>query len=859
MNLLLLLLLPPLAFSTYFLLKFVHSFIWLPFLIQRQFNSQGITGPSYRLITGNSAEIRRLFGRAAQSKPTGGGGCFFHHRDVVARVAPFYHEWSRTYGKTFLYWFGSNPRLAISSPEVIKEVLLNKSGSFGKVRFNPLSKLLLGDGLVGLEARTASMPSSMSLSGGNSDYYRDNVAIGAFSTMEKGILVSCSVVHNICSAARDQPLVPGADLSNLLGLIDAGDLYVMTMEWVLEMVASVDKTLNKWEQIRGDKEEFEIDVHKEAHNLSADIISRTAFGSSYEEGKRIFTLQDQQLHLVSLALRSIYIPGFRFLPTKKNRERWRLEKQTRESIKALIQSNNRVSGNSRNLLALLTSPYKNEEGKEEKLDVEEVIDECKTFYFAGKETTANLITFALLLLSNHPEWQVKAREEVFRVLGDRKSPVAEILGELKMLNLILNETLRMYPPAVLLMREATKNVMLGSLQIPSGTQLYVSSLAIHYDSEIWGEDACEFNPMRFNEPRKHLASFFPFGIGPRICVGQNLAVVEAKIHQSLFGKVNMNMYLLLLLLPLLLLFSYIIFKFLHTVIWIPFVIQRHFSNQGITGPRYRSIDGNSAEIRSLFARAGQLKSTAGGGGFQFHHRDVVARASPFYHEWSRRYGKTFLYWFGTQPRLAVSSPNEIKDVFLNTGRSFEKVTYNPLAKLLFGDGLNGLKGDKWALHRRIISQAFKMDRVKIEFQMEELSQPVHAKRLQGKMFLHFAAITLVTNAFMVVAPSKIMPQTCEAAYNSSLNMSVLLFVALVGVTAGCLLSLIISETLRMYPPAGMLLREATKNVKLANLEVPSGTQLYVPMLPIHYDSDPNYGEKMPTSSIHYGSMSPESI
>ncbi|CAN1323539.1 Cytochrome P450 734A6 [Linum perenne] len=486
MNLLLLLLLPPLAFSTYFLLKFVHSFIWLPFLIQRQFNSQGITGPSYRLITGNSAEIRRLFGRAAQSKPTGGGGCFFHHRDVVARVAPFYHEWSRTYGKTFLYWFGSNPRLAISSPEVIKEVLLNKSGSFGKVRFNPLSKLLLGDGLVGLE--------------GDQWALHRRITNQAFN-MER------------------------------------------VKEWVLEMVASVDKTLNKWEQIRGDKEEFEIDVHKEAHNLSADIISRTAFGSSYEEGKRIFTLQDQQLHLVSLALRSIYIPGFRFLPTKKNRERWRLEKQTRESIKALIQSNNRlIEGNKKkkddydpkNMLSLLMSPHKNPDGKEDKLDVEEIIEECKTFYFAGKETSANTLTWAILLLAMHQDWQTKARGEILHVCKDMG--YSQHLGELKLLTMILNETLRLYCPITTIQRRVCRDTKVGHLQVPENTQVSLCVIAAHHDPETWGDDADMFNPERFNKPRKHIGAFFPFGLGPRNCVGQSFAMVEMKLALAMLLK-----------------------------------------------------------------------------------------------------------------------------------------------------------------------------------------------------------------------------------------------------------------------------------------------------------------------------------
>ncbi|KAE8731357.1 disco-interacting protein 2-like protein B-A-like [Hibiscus syriacus] len=417
------------AFLCTRLLKFAYSTIWIPMRIQSHFKRQGITGPGYRPIFGNMAEIGCLF-EEATSKPS---PLHDGDHDILPWVAPIYHVWSNMYGKPFLYWAGPIPRLAISDPDMIREITMNTGGgSFDKTGFDPKGKILFGQGLVAL--------------------------LGQQWTLHRRIL--------------NHPF--------RMERVKAG--------WLPDIVSETSKMLKKWEERRAGRDEFE----------------------------RIFMLQEQQMQFFSLAVESLNIPGLRFLPTKNNREMWRLEKETNESIRALTRANNKNRDDSSSLLSLLMSSYKNQEDEEEMLTEDEIIGEFRTFYFTGKETSANALSWALLLLALNQEWQDKAREEVVRVIGNNK------------VNMIIDETLRLYPPIVMLMRKAYKDVKLGHIEVPAGTELYLALAALHHDVHVWGNDAHKFNPWRFKESRKHLAAFIPYGLGPRFCVGQTLATVEMK-------------------------------------------------------------------------------------------------------------------------------------------------------------------------------------------------------------------------------------------------------------------------------------------------------------------------------------------
>nr|XP_017242548.1 PREDICTED: cytochrome P450 CYP72A219-like [Daucus carota subsp. sativus] len=457
----------------------VFNWVWFrPKKFEKHLKKQGFQGHSYRFLYGDTKEHMSML-MATRSNPIP-----ISH-DVPARTTPFLCKLVREYGKRSFFWAGPVPRILIMDPETIKEVL-NNNFKYPKPKIHPIFKIFV-EGLPSLD--------------------------GSKWTTHRRLLN------------------PAFHAEKLKGMLPAFDLscYEMTVKWI--------------EMIGEGRNSCEIDVWPSLQTLTSDVISRTAFGSSYQEGQKVFELQTEQADHGFKAVQSVYLPGLRYLPTKRNKRMKEIDKEVRFVLGGIIEKKMKAmkaGEDSTDLLGILLEANSKEVRQGNRIvgmSIEDVIEECKVFYFAGQETTSTLLVWTMVLLSLYPGWQDLARQEVLQIIGDGKADMSH-LNHLKTLTMILYEVLRLYPPVSGLVRQINKEITVGDMTLLPGMQILLPINQIHRDHVIWGADAKEFNPERFSEgiskaTNNHVAAFFPFGAGPRICIGQNFALVEAKLAMAM--------------------------------------------------------------------------------------------------------------------------------------------------------------------------------------------------------------------------------------------------------------------------------------------------------------------------------------
>ena len=198
----------------------------------------------------------------------------------------------------------------------------------------------------------------------------------------------------------------------------------------------------------------------------------------------------------------------------------------RETVAAMVAERRLRQGGSEDLVAMLLAARDPDTGHG--MGDAEIVDNILTFVAAGHETTANALTWTLLLLAEAPDEGDRVLRELADVVGD--GPVlAGHVERLRYTRQIVSEALRLYPPAPMIARTVTRAFALGGLPVPAGITLIVPIYALHRNNRICSDPAA-FKPARFSAGgtvARHRYAFMPFGLGPRVCIGSGFAMLEA--------------------------------------------------------------------------------------------------------------------------------------------------------------------------------------------------------------------------------------------------------------------------------------------------------------------------------------------
>ncbi|CAN8244569.1 unnamed protein product [Cochlearia groenlandica] len=465
------------VFFSFMFLKLLLCCWILPVRAQKKLRENGFIGPPPSFPLGNLNDMKKLKIMASIMVKKSKYFNIINH-DIHSIALPHFAQWQQLYGKVFVYWLGIEPFVYVADPDflsVMSKGVLGKNWGKPNV-FKKDREPMFGTGLVMVEG---------------DDWTRHrHIITPAFSPL---------------------------------------NLKAMTNM----MVESTSNMLDGWStQINLGNTKF--DMENEIIKTAGEIIAKTSFGVTGQHATQILN----KLRAVQFALfdssRYVGVPFNKFLNFKKTLESKKLGREIDGLLLSIINERKRslVQGGQdhRDLLGMLLKADK------DKFTSKELVDECKTFFFGGHETTALALTWTFMLLAIHREWQDTIREEIRQVIGDSEIEYNKLAG-LKKMTWVMNEVLRLYPPAPNAQRQARRDIKVNGQIIPNGTNIWIDVVAMHHDAKLWGDDVNEFRPERFDGDIhggcKSKMGFMPFGFGGRMCIGRNLTAMEYKIVLSL--------------------------------------------------------------------------------------------------------------------------------------------------------------------------------------------------------------------------------------------------------------------------------------------------------------------------------------
>ena len=388
-----------------------------------------------------------------------------HLPDIRRDMLGFFTRLAREHGDVAAFRMGPRPAVLISHPDAIEEVLLTQNRNFTKHYVMQILRPVLGNGLLTSE--------------------------GDFWLRQRKLI---------------QPAF-GKQRVEAYGAI---------------MVEHTERQMAEW------RDGQEVDLHHEMMRLALSIVAKALLDvdltSQYTDVGRCldFLMED-----FSYRFENVFsIPMW--FPTPWNRRAQRSIHRLFEIIEEIIRQRRAAGADRGDLLSILVQARDEADGSG--MTDRQVRDEVMTLFLAGHETTANALSWTWYLLAGHPEVETKLRAELRDVLGDRPPAVAD-LPRLRYAEQVVTEAMRLYPPAYAFGRRAIDACTIAGYPFPAGQTFIMSQWVVHRDPRFWDRSDA-FLPERWaDEKTKQLPkyAYFPFGGGPRVCIGNNFAMIEATL------------------------------------------------------------------------------------------------------------------------------------------------------------------------------------------------------------------------------------------------------------------------------------------------------------------------------------------